>query len=114
MRVGSTTCRGLRGPLTGHGFLGAAAAAALATQPFARAAPAAPARLPAPSRSGLDHVVLVMMENRSFDHLLGRLPGADGKQAEVSANFPFLVFSQRNLHAPRIAVPALAAGAPCA
>jgi phospholipase C len=27
------------------------------------------------------HVVLVMMENRSFDHLLGWLPNADGKQA---------------------------------
>jgi phospholipase C len=27
------------------------------------------------------HVVLVMMENRSFDHFLGWLPGADGKQS---------------------------------
>lgn len=27
------------------------------------------------------HLVLVMMENRSFDHLLGWLPNADGKQA---------------------------------
>ena len=27
------------------------------------------------------HVVLVMMENRSFDHFLGWLPGANGKQA---------------------------------
>jgi phospholipase C len=27
------------------------------------------------------HVVVVMMENRSFDHLLGWLPGADGRQA---------------------------------
>jgi phospholipase C len=29
-------------------------------------------------------VVLLMMENRSFDHLLGWLPGADGKQAGLS------------------------------
>ena len=29
----------------------------------------------------IHHVVLVMMENRSFDHLLGWLPNADGKQA---------------------------------
>src|SRR5271169_1494393 len=29
----------------------------------------------------IEHVVLVMMENRSFDHLLGWLPNADGKQA---------------------------------
>ncbi len=51
---------------------------------------AAPARaaatlaLPAPAQSGIDHVVLVMMENRSFDHLLGWLPGADGRQAGLS------------------------------
>jgi phospholipase C len=31
--------------------------------------------------AGIDHVVVVMMENRSFDHLLGWLPGADGVQA---------------------------------
>ena len=34
-----------------------------------------------PEQSGLEHVVVVMMENRSFDHFLGWLPGADGKQA---------------------------------
>jgi phospholipase C len=37
--------------------------------------------LPVPSESGIDHVVLVMMENRSFDHFLGWLPGANGRQA---------------------------------
>ncbi|HXW12896.1 MAG TPA: alkaline phosphatase family protein [Terriglobia bacterium] len=37
--------------------------------------------LPAPQDSGIEHVVVVMMENRSFDHFLGWLPGADGKQA---------------------------------
>jgi phospholipase C len=40
--------------------------------------------LPAGRRSGLDHVVVVVMENRSFDHLLGWLPGADGKQAGLT------------------------------
>jgi phospholipase C len=40
--------------------------------------------LPPPSRSGIDHIVVVMMENRSFDHLLGWLPGADGRQAGLS------------------------------
>jgi phospholipase C len=30
------------------------------------------------------HVVLVMMENRSFDHLLGWVPGAEGKQAGLT------------------------------
>ena len=34
-----------------------------------------------PESSGLEHVIIVTMENRSFDHLLGWLPGADGKQA---------------------------------
>jgi len=38
-------------------------------------------RLPKPGRSGLDHIVVLTMENRSFDHLLGWLPGADGRQA---------------------------------
>ncbi len=31
--------------------------------------------------NGFDHVIVVMMENRSFDHLLGWVPRADGKQA---------------------------------
>lgn len=34
-----------------------------------------------PATSGIDHVVVIMMENRSFDHLLGWLDGADGRQA---------------------------------
>ena len=32
----------------------------------------------------IEHIVLVMMENRSFDHLLGWLPGADGTQAGLT------------------------------
>src|SRR2546430_16411726 len=40
--------------------------------------------LPPPSRSGIEHVVVVMMENRSFDHLLGWLPNADGRQAGLT------------------------------
>src|SRR6516225_8628211 len=28
---------------------------------------------------GIRHVVVLMMENRSFDHFLGWLPGADGR-----------------------------------
>src|SRR5580704_5041606 len=31
--------------------------------------------LPAPADSGIQHTVVVMMENRSFDHFLGWLPG---------------------------------------
>jgi len=40
--------------------------------------------LPDPAQSGIEHVVLVMMENRSFDHFLGWLPGANGLQAGLS------------------------------
>jgi phospholipase C len=32
----------------------------------------------------IQHIVLVMMENRSFDHILGWVPGADGEQAGLS------------------------------
>lgn len=38
-------------------------------------------QLPNPASSGVDHIVVVMMENRSFDHFLGWLKNADGKQA---------------------------------
>src|ERR1700760_1140348 len=34
--------------------------------------------------SKIKHIVVVMMENRSFDHFLGWLPNADGKQAGPS------------------------------
>lgn len=40
--------------------------------------------LPNPQDSGIEHVVVVMMENRSFDHFLGWLPGADGKQSGLT------------------------------
>jgi phospholipase C len=39
--------------------------------------------LPSPDESGIDHIVIVTMENRSFDHFLGWLPGADGRQARL-------------------------------
>lgn len=42
------------------------------------------AALPDPADSGIDHIVVVMMENRSFDHYLGWLPGADGRQAGLT------------------------------
>ncbi len=40
--------------------------------------------LPTPNKSGINHIVLVTMENRSFDHFLGWLPGANGVQAGLS------------------------------
>ncbi|HUI04728.1 MAG TPA: alkaline phosphatase family protein [Acidimicrobiales bacterium] len=48
----------------------------------------APAALPDPETSGIDHVVVVMMENRSFDHFLGWLPNADGRQDGLSYRDP--------------------------
>ena len=62
-------------------FLQAAAAtvggAALATT---RTASGQRVALPPPEASGIEHIVVVMMENRSFDHLLGWVPRADGHQ----------------------------------
>ena len=49
-----------------------------------RALALSPSRLPSPASSGIDHVVVVMMGNRSFDHFLGWLPGADGRQAGLT------------------------------
>ena len=40
--------------------------------------------LPAPIDAPFDTVVVLMMENRSFDHVLGWLPGANGRQAGLS------------------------------
>src|SRR5438067_10565498 len=45
---------------------------------------AASTTLPNPTASGIEHVVVVMMENRSFDHLLGWLPRADGHQTGLT------------------------------
>jgi phospholipase C len=38
-------------------------------------------KLPSPRNMPIDTIVVLMMENRSFDHYLGWLPGADGHQA---------------------------------
>lgn len=49
-------------------------------------ASAAEARLPLPppAQSGLDHIVVLCMENRSFDHYLGWVPNSDGRQAGLT------------------------------
>jgi len=74
-------------PLTRRQLLvgGAAAATGAAVSKAAAATSVARAsRLPNPASSGIDHIVVVVMENRSFDHYLGWLPGANGKQAGLS------------------------------
>src|SRR5207253_4684512 len=63
-----------------RGVAGTAALAASRPWPASAWAAAAPAGTDAP----FDHVVLLMMENRSFDHFLGWLPGADGRQAGLA------------------------------
>jgi phospholipase C len=68
-------------PLSRREFLlGSAAAgglAALGTGP-------ARAGIGSSRNAPIDHVVVVMMENRSFDHLLGWLPGSNGNQAGLT------------------------------
>src|SRR3954464_16102038 len=84
-------------PISRREFLGAlgAAGAVAATGGLRRAASAAngvqgvpllrsTTGIPAPDASGIEHIVVVMMENRSFDHFLGWLPGADGRQAGLT------------------------------
>jgi phospholipase C len=59
-------------------FLKTAAGTAMAAPFLAREA------FSAQDLSQIKHVVVVTMENRSFDHMLGWLPNADGKQAGLS------------------------------
>src|SRR6266478_1927413 len=40
--------------------------------------------LPSPANSGIEHIVVVTMENRSFDHFLGWLRNADNKKAGLT------------------------------
>src|SRR4051795_300285 len=67
-------------------FLGRSAAAAAGISVGSHFVSAAPRNkiLPKPQKSGIDHIVVVMMENRSLDHFLGWLPGADGRQAGLT------------------------------
>jgi phospholipase C len=94
-----------RRPLSRRDFLRLSAAAgggvalggvtsSLRARPLLVAPPAPPPKptrpgttlptLPPPSLTGIQHVVVVMMENRSFDHFLGWLPGANGMQAGLT------------------------------
>src|ERR1035441_9887180 len=57
---------------------------AFATASATGATGTASTALPAPGGSGIEHVIVVMMENRSFDHFLGWLPHADGRQAGLT------------------------------
>jgi phospholipase C len=59
---------------------GLAGAALSPGQLFAQAARAQSSLLPSASNNPINHFVVLMMENRSFDHYFGWLSGADGIQ----------------------------------
>jgi phospholipase C len=74
--------------LAGAGVLGLAASACSSgsghtPRPTVSSNPTT-AGLTSPEAAAFDVVVVLMMENRSFDHFLGWVPGADGKQAGLS------------------------------
>ncbi len=73
--------------MTRRSFLGGVAAvggaAALGHRVLLQAEEYPTSTLPNPNDSGIQHIVVVMMENRSFDHILGWLPNADGRQAGI-------------------------------
>jgi phospholipase C len=75
-----------RSVLGGAAALGASALAVGASGTARAAAAVASSSDPRvdPARSGIEHVIVVMMENRSFDHMLGWLPGANGIQAGLT------------------------------
>jgi phospholipase C len=56
------------------------------------------AALPSPRNLPIDTFVVLMMENRSFDHYLGWLPHADGRQAGLA----YTDRSGRRLHTHRL------------
>src|SRR4051812_32031898 len=63
---------------------GAATAGSLFAAINSRAATKPPGPLPPPQESGVAHLIVLMMENRSFDHFFGWIPGADGRQPGVT------------------------------
>jgi phospholipase C len=65
-------------------YTGAAAGAAVAGVPSLTEAARRNKQLPRPHLSGIEHIVVVCMENRSFDHFTGWIPGANGRQAGLS------------------------------
>jgi phospholipase C len=78
-------------PISRRQLLGAAGAAGLLAAGGGWRAPLRQAFAAAtldPAASGIEHIVVVMMENRSFDHFLGWLPGANGAQDTVTARYP--------------------------
>ena len=96
--------------IRGAGIAGTAGAAAILGQStIARAASsfAAP-DLPKPRRSGIKHVVVLMMENRSFDHFLGWLP----RRRRTASRPPVHGRERRHDRRPRTSPSSRVAGTP--
>jgi phospholipase C len=70
----------------GAGLAGAAALPTSTILAEAAKASAGHSPLPRPRNVPIDHFVILMMENRSFDHYFGWLPGADSEQHESYPN----------------------------
>ena len=81
----------MRGIISRRQFLAGASAGAaglavaggwgpVASAAFAKSKAGNGSKLPNPNTSGIDHIVVLCMENRSFDHFLGWVPHADGRQ----------------------------------
>jgi phospholipase C len=69
----------LKATIGGAGALALSNVAAGAAKPRVNIGPlSAPSALPVAGRSPIDHIVVVMMENRSFDHFMGWMPNANG------------------------------------
>lgn len=73
----TVTRRGVLGAMAG---IGLAALSGCSSSSNRRSASPAPRPLPKPADAPFDTVVVLMLENRSFDHLLGWVPGANGRQ----------------------------------
>ena len=81
-------------------FLTGAAAVGAGLTVLGRGGVAHSAPLPDPQTSGIEHIVLVMMENRSFDHFLGWVPNADGIQTGLVYQDANGVFKKTRAWAP--------------
>ena len=72
-----------------------------------RRPPRSASALPSPRNLPIDHVVVVMMENRSFDHYFGWLDGADGDQTQTYVD---AASGERGGDAPRLVAGGRVAG----
>ncbi|HZQ29104.1 MAG TPA: alkaline phosphatase family protein, partial [Acidimicrobiales bacterium] len=77
------TAAGAAGALAASGGLTRAVGAASRSWPRPRPEHATPLAANG-LRSPIEHIVVLCMENRSFDHYLGWVPGANGRQAGLS------------------------------